>query len=134
MEELVKQVGSQPIDQSCSRTNKKASLSAEEALVLALAKVTFPKIKQQAWPNTKSDNKPGNQFHLTQLPFDVQIDTTTNFACIYHVMLHFEKPIRDYFRGEIIKMTSIHFQKMGILLGDILEPIAPLCSARDPKV
>ena len=63
----------------------------------------------------------------------MQIDTTINFARIYHVMLHFKKPIKDYFSGEIIKMISIHFQKMGMLLGDILEPIAPLCSASDPK-
>jgi hypothetical protein len=48
-------------------------------------------------------------------------------------MLHFEKPIKDYISSEIIEMTSVRFQKMGIILGDILEPIAPLCSARDPK-
>jgi hypothetical protein len=133
MEELAKQAGSQPIDQSCSRTNKKVGLSAEEALELASAKVAFPRIRQQAWPNTKSDNKPSNQFHLIQLSFDVQVDTATNFTRIYHVMLHFEKPIKDYFSGEIIEMTSARFQKMGILLGDILEPFAPLCNARDPK-
>jgi hypothetical protein len=30
-------------------------------------------------------------------------------------------------------MTSARFQKMGIHLGDFLESIAPLCSAKDPK-
>jgi hypothetical protein len=125
MEELAKQAGSQSIDQSCSIKNDKASLSAEEALELVSTKLTFPRIKQQAWPKTRSDNKPSNQFHLIQLPFDVQVDTATNFAYIYHVMLHFEKPIKHYFSGEIIEITSTHFQKMGILLGVILEPIAP---------
>jgi hypothetical protein len=48
-------------------------------------------------------------------------------------MLHFEKPIKDYVNSEIIEMTRIWFQKMGIMSGDILEPIAPLYSARDPK-
>jgi hypothetical protein len=133
MEELAKQAGIQPIDQSCPRTYEKVGLSAEEALELASTKVAFSRIKQQAWPNTRSDNQPGNQFHLTQLPFDVQVDSTTNFARIYHIMLHFEKPIKDYVSSEIIEMTSIRFQKMGIMLGDILEPIAPLCNARDPK-
>jgi hypothetical protein len=75
----------------------------------------------------------GNQFHLTQLPFDVQVDTAANFARIYHVMLHFEKPIKEYLNSKIIELTNACFQKMDILLGDILEPIAPLCSARDPK-
>jgi hypothetical protein len=133
MEELAKQASTQPIDQSCPRTNEKAGLSAEEALELASAKVAFPRIKQQVWPNTRSSNPPDNQFHLTQLPFDVQIDSATNFARIYHIMLHFEKLIKDYFSSEIIEMTSARFQKMGILLGDILEPIVPLCNARDPK-
>jgi hypothetical protein len=45
----------------------------------------------------------------------------------------FEKPIKDYISSKIIEMTSSRFQKMGIMLGDILEPIAPLYSARDPK-
>jgi hypothetical protein len=89
MEELAKLAGTQPIDQSCPRTNEKASLSAKEALELASAKIAFPIIKQQAWPNTRSDNQPGNQFHLTQLPFDVQVDSATNFARIYHIMLPF---------------------------------------------
>jgi hypothetical protein len=48
-------------------------------------------------------------------------------------MLHFEKPIKDYASSEIIEMTSVRFQKMGIMLGNILKPIAPLCNARDPK-
>jgi hypothetical protein len=107
MEELAKLAGTQSIDQSCPRTNEKAGLSAKEALELASAKIAFPRIKQQAWPNTRSDNQLGNQFHLTQLPFDVQVDTTTNFAHIYHIMLHFEKPIKDYVSSEIIEMTNI---------------------------
>jgi hypothetical protein len=133
MEELAKLAGTQSIDQSCPRTNEKAGLSAKEALELASAKIAFPRIKQQAWPNTRSDNQPGNQFHLTQLPFDVHVDSATNFACTYHIMLHFEKPIKDYISSEIIEMTSVQFQKMGIMLGDILEPIVPLYSAKDPK-
>jgi hypothetical protein len=133
MEELARQARNQPIDQSCSRANEKAGLSAEEALELTSAKVAFPKIRQQAWPNIRSDNKMDNHFHLTQLHFDVQVDTTTNFARTYHVMLHFEKPIKKYLSSEIIELINDRFQKMGIILRDILEPIAPLCSAIDPK-
>ena len=48
-------------------------------------------------------------------------------------MFYFEKPIKDYVSSEIIEMTSVRFQKMGIMLGDILEPIVPLYSAKDPK-
>jgi hypothetical protein len=108
-------------------------MTLEEALELAMARVAFPRVPQKTWPNTRSDDKPGNQYHLTQLPFDVQINFETNFACIYHIMLHFEQPIREYFSNEIIEITNARFQKMSIHLGDILEPIAPLCRAKEPK-
>jgi hypothetical protein len=133
MEEIARQAGIQPIDQSCPRSNEKAGLSTNEALELAAAKVAFPRIRQQAWPNTRSDNKMDNHFNLTQLPFDVQVDTATNFARTYPIMLHFEKPIKEYLSSEIIELTNDRFQRMDILLGDILEPTAPLCSTRDPK-
>ena len=48
-------------------------------------------------------------------------------------MIHFEKPIKEYFNNEITYMTSACFQKMDIQLGDILESIAPLYSTKDPK-
>jgi hypothetical protein len=63
----------------------------------------------------------------------VQVNPETNSACIYHILLHFEPPIREYFSNEIIEMTNACFQKIGIDLGDILEPIAPLCRAKEPK-
>jgi hypothetical protein len=134
MEEIAKIAGNKPIDQKCPRTNEQLGMTPEEALELAMAKVAFPRVPQRAWPNTRSDDKPSNQYHLTQLPFDVQVNSETNFARIYHIMLHFEQPIREYFNNEIIDMTNARFQKMGIdLIGDILEPIAPLCRAKEPK-
>jgi hypothetical protein len=107
-------------------------MSLEEALELATAKVAFPRVSQRAWPNARSDSKPGNQYHFTELLFDVQVDSSTNFARIYHIMIHFGKPIKEYFNSEIKYMTNTRFQKIGIHLGDILEPIAPLCSTKDP--
>jgi hypothetical protein len=105
----------------------------DEALELATAKVAFLKVIQRAWPNTRSDNKLDNQYHLIQLPFDVQTNSATNFSRIYHIMLHFERPIKEYCSSEIIEMTNTHLQKMCIQLGDILEPIAPQCNTKDPK-
>jgi hypothetical protein len=60
MEEIAKQAGNKPIDLNCSRTNEQAGMTPDEALELATAKIAFPRVIQRAWPNTRSDNKPGN--------------------------------------------------------------------------
>ena len=39
----------------------------------------------------------------------------------------------DYSNKEILELTAIQFQKMGMELGEILEPIAPLCRAKGTK-
>ena len=48
-------------------------------------------------------------------------------------MLHFEIPIKEYCSNKIIEMTNTCLQKICIQLGDILEPISPLCRTKDPK-
>jgi hypothetical protein len=85
------------------------------------------------WPTQRPDNQPSNHFHITQIPFDVQVDQTTGFACIYHIFIQFEKTIRDYSSKEITEMTLARFEQMDIQLGDILEPKAAFCSTKEPK-
>ena len=47
--------------------------------------------------------------------------------------MHFEKPLKPYTSKEIVELVTKRFQKMDIALGDILEPIAPLCSPKDSR-
>jgi hypothetical protein len=42
-----------------------------EALELATTSIAFPRVPQRAWPHKRLDDTPGQQFHLTQIPFDV---------------------------------------------------------------
>jgi hypothetical protein len=45
--------------------------------------------------------------------------------------LNFEKPSIAYTSLEVIEMTKTRFQKMGIELGELREPIAPLCNSKN---
>ena len=44
--------------------------------------------------------------------------------------MNFEKPVIAYTSLEVIEMTKNRFQKMGIELGELREPIAPLCNSK----
>jgi hypothetical protein len=46
-------------------------------------------------------------------------------------LLNFEKPTIAYTSQEIIDMTKTRLQKMDIELGELKEPIAPLCNAKN---
>jgi hypothetical protein len=47
--------------------------------------------------------------------------------------LQFEKPTIAYTGEAITNLAKTRFQQMQIELGNILEPIAPLCSSRDER-
>ena len=57
----------------------------------------------------------------------------TGYARTYQILLHFEKPLKPYTSKEIVELVTKRFQKMDIALGNILEPIAPLCSPKDSR-
>jgi cellulose biosynthesis protein BcsQ len=92
-----------------------------EAAEVHTAKVSFPKIPQQKWPSSRVDGRFGHHYHLTQ----------TCFVLVYHILLNFEKPIVAYNSQEITDMTKARFQKMDTKLGELREPIAPLCNSKN---
>jgi hypothetical protein len=102
-----------------------------EAIELHTAKISFPRVHQQRWPNSKQDGRTGHHYHLTQVPSDIDINVDTCFALVYHILLNFEKPSIAYNNIEIIEMSKARFHKMGIELGELREPIAPLCNAKN---
>ena len=102
-----------------------------EAAEIHTAKISFPRVQQQKWPSTKTDGRSGHHYHITQVPSDVEIDVNTGFAKVYHILLNFEKPSTAYTSQEMVDMASARFAHMGIELGELREPIAPLCSAKN---
>jgi hypothetical protein len=101
-----------------------------EAAEAHTANISFPRIPQQKWPSTRQDGRFGHHFHLTQIPLDVDVNPQTGFALVYHILLNFAKPTTTYNSKEIIVMTKERFQKMEIELGELCEPIAPLCNSK----
>jgi hypothetical protein len=133
MEQLAKEDGQHPIDLSDINYHLQRGVPQDEARTLSNAKIAYPRVPQKHWPKMRLDGKPGQHLHLTQIPFDAEIDVETGYAKSYQLLLHFERTQQDYSSKEVSKMAATQFQKMGISLGNILEPIAPLCSARGAK-
>jgi hypothetical protein len=96
-------------------------------------KTTFPRVTQHFWPYTRHDKRPGHWYHFTQIPLEVEVDTKTGFVLVYNLLFHFEKPSSNYSSSDIISLTTCRLKSMNIELGDIVEPIAPLCGARGNK-
>jgi hypothetical protein len=102
-----------------------------EAAEIHTTKISFPRVQQQKWPSTRTDGCSGHHYHITQVPSDIEIDTNTGFALVYHILLNFEKPSTSYTSQEIVDMTTARFVKMDIELGELREPIAPLYNSKE---
>jgi hypothetical protein len=104
-----------------------------EALDYHNGKIAFPRIMQHFWPHRRRDKRPGHWYHFTQLPTEVETDPQTGFALVYNILFHFKKPNNNYTSSEIINLTTSILRATEIELGDIVEPIAPLCGAKGNK-
>jgi hypothetical protein len=130
MEELACNAGHTTQAQKSAQANIDFGIPPAEALELAIA---FPRVAQRAWPYARLDNILGQQFYIMQIPFDVQVDADTGLALTYQILVHFEKPTKEYVSAEITQLTAARLTLMEIQTGDILEPIAPLCSTKPSK-
>jgi hypothetical protein len=63
----------------------------------------------------------------------VQIDIEIGLAFTYQILVHFEKPLKDYVSAKITQLIAARLTLMGIQTGDILEPFVPLCSTKPSK-
>jgi hypothetical protein len=133
MEEMATNTGHAAQPYKSTQSSIEVGLSPVEALELAIATIAFPRVPQRAWPYVRPDNIPGQQFHLIQIPFDVQINVEIRLALTYQIMIHFEKPLKDYVSAEITQLTAARLALMRIPTSDILESIVPLCSTKPNK-
>jgi hypothetical protein len=133
MEELACNAGHVAQLQKFAQANIDFGIPPAEALELTTASIAFPRVPQQAWPYARLDNTPSQQFHLTQIPFNVQVDVDTSLALTYQILVHFEKPTKEYISAEITQLIAVRLILMGIKTGDILEPIVSLCSTKPSK-
>jgi hypothetical protein len=100
----------------------------EEALEMQTVITSYPHVLQVEWPTTRTDDIPGQHFNLTQLPFDIEVNSTTGFSLDYHIAIYFEQPKSLFSHEEILLKTKSRLRDMKIEVGvDMVEPIAVLC-------
>jgi hypothetical protein len=104
-----------------------------EALDYHNGKIAFLLVLQHFSLQTRRDKRLGHWYHFTQIPFEIETDPKTGFALVYNILFYFEKPNNSYSSSEIINLIASRLRAMEIELGDIVEPIAPLCGTRGNK-
>jgi hypothetical protein len=114
MEELACNARHTAQAQKSAQANIDFGIPPTEALELATASIAFPRVAQRAWPYARLDNTLGQQFHITQIPFDVQVDVDTGLALTYQILVHFDKPTKEYVSAEITQLTAARLTLMGI--------------------
>ena len=121
IEELAKDVGIMPIDK-VELVDEFVMLGFLESKAHKMESTTnsFLHAKQKLWPYVWLDKIPSQQFHLTQLPFDIEIDAQMDLAMIYNIFFYFLKS-QTYYLGEyIINATRKKLDRMKIALGSIV--------------
>lgn len=64
---------------------------------------SFPHVPQQLFPTARPDGKPGQYYHLTQIPHNTDIDLNTGLSPTYQVIIRFD--------GHYHSMTKIEVQQ-----------------------
>ena len=67
-----------------------------QAIEAHTPKISFPRIPQLKWPSSRLDGQSGHHYHLKQVPSDIEVNTQTGFALVYHILLNFEKSTIAY--------------------------------------
>jgi hypothetical protein len=132
MEQLARDAGQQPFDLSDINSHLARGIPQDEARILSSSKISFPRIPQMLWPSARKDGKPGQHYHLMQIPFDAEIVLETGYAKTYQILLHFEKPLRDYSSKEISELAVAQLSSMGMDTGRF-SGLSPLSAARGER-
>ena len=105
----------------------KRKIDFDEAKEMQNARASFPYVPQREWPSKREDEKEGQHYNLTQLPFDVEVDEN-GFSFDYQVSIHFELGEQKWEREVIMNKVKERLNKMNIELGELIgEPIAIMC-------
>jgi hypothetical protein len=95
---------------------------------------SFPHVPQHLFPMTRPDGFPGQYFHLTQLPYGIDIDPTTGLARSYQFVIHFDLGYNDMKKTNVQEAARARFDAMGIALHNASESLSlPSCTSK-PKV
>jgi hypothetical protein len=92
-------VGHHPLDLNDIDTHLKKSILEDEARILSNSSIAYQMIPQKLWPITHKDGKPGQHYHLMQIPFDAEVIVEIGYTKTYQILLHFEKTQIRRFRS-----------------------------------
>jgi hypothetical protein len=100
----------------------------QETEEMMYAQVAYPRIPQQLYPKTRSDNILGQHYNITQIPFDIATNPDTGLSLDYHVAIHFKPPRTPILYDVVKAMVLKRCTDMEIPLGqDLIDPVTILC-------
>ena len=82
---------------------------------------SFPRVPQLLYPSKRIDGKEGHFLHLTQLPFDIEVDEYTALSLDYHIAIHFDGYTENYSKETILGKVESRLKHMNIGLGTLIK-------------
>ena len=95
---------------------------------------SFPHVPQKLLPATRPDGIPGQYLHLTQIPHDIPIDSTTGLSHSYQILIRFDFGYHEMTKVEVQNAATARFDAMGIKLASrYREPVSALVHPQTKK-
>jgi hypothetical protein len=87
----------------------------------------FPHVPQSLFPMSRPDGLLGQYFHLTQIPYGIDVDPVTGLSRSYQILIRFDSGYNTMRKDDVQEVARTRFQAMGIALANrIREPVSTL--------
>jgi hypothetical protein len=90
---------------------------------------SFPRVTQALYPSVCPDALPCQYYHLTQLPFHVNIDPTTGLSPTYQIVIRFDTNYQDFSKLDVQEAAASRFEVISIPLATRFRE--PICAIVD---
>jgi hypothetical protein len=87
----------------------------------------FLHVPQTLFPKTRPDGLPGQYFHLTQIPYGIDVDSIIGLSRSYQILIRFDSGYNEMRKDDVQEAARARFEAMGIPLATrFREPISAL--------
>jgi hypothetical protein len=93
-----------------------SGMPASEIQEFHTVRHSFPHVPQRLLPATRSDGIPRQYLHLTQIPHDTTIDTTTGLSHSYQILIRFDFGYNEMTKVDVQEAAIARFDAMNVKL------------------
>lgn len=102
-----------------------------ELLEFLSCRHAFPHVPQTLYPSIRPDGLPGQYLHLTQIPIDTEIETSTGLSSSYQIIIRFDSEYHRMTQQQAQDAATARFALINIPLASrYREPISAIVNRK----